>query len=39
MARACGHNHLNQFCVEDLTTFDRDMACLAGVKYGGVTPP
>jgi len=27
---------LSQFCVDDLTTFDRDMAALAGINYGGV---
>lgn len=36
LARACGHNHLNQFTLDDLTTFDRDMAHLTGVAYGGV---
>jgi glutamate synthase domain-containing protein 2 len=35
MARACGHNHLNQFNKNDITTFDRDMAYLTGIKYGG----
>ena len=38
LARACGHTHLNQFTVEDLTTFDRELAYLSGVRYGGVTP-
>jgi nitrite reductase/ring-hydroxylating ferredoxin subunit len=38
LARACGHNHLNRFCLDDLTTFDRDMASLSGVAYCGVTP-
>lgn len=38
LARACGHTHLNQFRVEDLTTFDRELAYLSGVRYGGVTP-
>ena len=37
MARACGHGHLNQFCIDDLTTWDRDMAHLAGIAYGGVS--
>ena len=37
MARACGHTSLDEFCVDDLTTFDRDMAHLAGIAYGGVT--
>jgi glutamate synthase domain-containing protein 2/nitrite reductase/ring-hydroxylating ferredoxin subunit len=37
MARACGHDHLNKFCIDDLTTWDRDMAYLAGIAYGGIT--
>ncbi len=36
MARACGHTHLNQFSLDDLTTWHRDMAHLSGVAYGGV---
>jgi glutamate synthase domain-containing protein 2/nitrite reductase/ring-hydroxylating ferredoxin subunit len=36
LARACGHSHLNEFSLADLTTFDRDMADLAGIAYGGV---
>lgn len=36
MARACGHDHLSQFCLEDLTTWKKDMAELSGVAYGGV---
>ncbi|MEL7208003.1 MAG: glutamate synthase-related protein, partial [Actinomycetota bacterium] len=36
LARACGHTHLRQFCTDDLTTFDRDMAHLTGITYGGV---
>ncbi|MFN8052165.1 MAG: glutamate synthase-related protein [Acidimicrobiales bacterium] len=36
LARACGHDHLDQFDVSDLTTFDRDMAYLTGISYGGV---
>ena len=38
LARACGHTHLNQLSRTDLTTFDRNLAYLAGVPYGGVTP-
>ncbi|MHC5067817.1 MAG: glutamate synthase-related protein [Planctomycetota bacterium] len=38
MARACGHNHLNQFNNDDLATWQRDLAQLAGVRYSGVTP-
>ena len=26
LARACGHAHINEFCADDLTTFDREMA-------------
>ncbi|MCU7892846.1 MAG: glutamate synthase, partial [Candidatus Thiodiazotropha sp. (ex Ustalcina ferruginea)] len=37
MARACGHDHLNKFCVDDLTTFDSEMAHLTGVAYAGVS--
>jgi len=36
MARATGHRHLNEFNIEDLTTFKKDMAQLTGVAYGGV---
>ena len=36
MARACGHDHLNQFALDDLTTFKKDMAELSGVRFGGV---
>jgi glutamate synthase domain-containing protein 2/nitrite reductase/ring-hydroxylating ferredoxin subunit len=36
LARACGHRHLSGFCTDDLTTFDREMAHLTGVAYGGV---
>ncbi|GJM10846.1 MAG: glutamate synthase [Lysobacteraceae bacterium] len=37
LARAAGHDHLNQFGIEDLTTFKADMAQLTGVPYGGVS--
>ena len=38
LARACGHDHLNQFALDDLTTWNRDTAYLTGVAYGGVVP-
>ena len=38
LARACGHTHLREFCTDDLTTFDREMAHLTGISYGGITP-
>lgn len=37
LARACGHTNLSEFCTDDLTTFDREMAHLTGIAYGGVT--
>ncbi len=36
MARACGHDHLSKFQLDDLTTWKREMAELSGVAYGGV---
>ena len=36
LARAAGHDHLSQFNIEDLTTFDDKMARLTGIAYGGV---
>ena len=38
LARACGHTHLNQFSISDLTTWKREIAYLTGVKYAGVVP-
>ncbi|MDW3176902.1 MAG: glutamate synthase-related protein [Acidimicrobiia bacterium] len=35
LARACGHASLSDFTIDDLTTFDRNMADLAGIHYGG----
>jgi methylamine---glutamate N-methyltransferase subunit C len=36
MARACGHDHLSKFSIDDLTTWKKEMADLSGVPYGGV---
>ena len=36
LTRACGHTHLNQLNIEDLTTYRKDIADLAGIPYGGV---
>ncbi len=36
LARACGHSRLDEFTFSDLTTWQRDMAYLSGVKYAGV---
>ena len=37
LARAAGHSHLQDFTIDDLTTFKADMAQLTGVAYGGVS--
>jgi hypothetical protein len=37
LARACGHDRLDQFTIDDLTTFDREMAHLSGIAYGGIS--
>ena len=36
MARACGHNHLNQFNPSDLTTWKKQVAELTGIRFAGV---
>lgn len=36
MARACGHDHLNQFNQKDLTTWKKDMADLTGIRFAGM---
>ncbi|PML78370.1 glutamate synthase-related protein [Enterovibrio norvegicus] len=38
MARACGHDHLGKFVIDDLATFHKDMAELTGIPYSGVGP-
>jgi glutamate synthase domain-containing protein 2/nitrite reductase/ring-hydroxylating ferredoxin subunit len=35
LARACGHTDLSEFEARDLTTWKREMADLAGVRFGG----
>ena len=37
LARAMGHSSLDQFRTDDLTTFNREMAHLTGIAYGGVS--
>ena len=39
LARGCGHTHLNDFVMDDLTTWKHDIATLTGVHYAGVLPP
>ncbi|QDP01920.1 glutamate synthase-related protein [Thalassotalea sp. PS06] len=36
MARACGHNHLNQFNKYDIASWNKELSELAGIEYGGV---
>ncbi len=36
MARACGHDHLNQFNGGDITTWHKSMAALSGVQFAGL---
>ena len=37
LARAAGHRNLSDLTIDDLTTFNTDMARLTGVAYGGVS--
>jgi CDGSH-type Zn-finger protein len=39
MARACGHSHLSDFNLDDIATFDRELAALAGIPYAGLRTP
>jgi glutamate synthase domain-containing protein 2/nitrite reductase/ring-hydroxylating ferredoxin subunit len=36
LARACGHERLQAFSPDDLSTWHREMASLTGVRYAGV---
>lgn len=38
MARACGHDHLGKFNINDLTTWNHDLARLSGVAFAGDSP-
>jgi len=38
LARACGHTSLNDFNINDLITWKRDIADLTGVHFGGDAP-
>lgn len=37
MARACGHSRLSGFNSDDITSWKKDIAELAGIRYGGVS--
>ncbi len=39
LARACGHEALAGLCLDDITTYDRDLAHLTGIPYAGVGAP
>jgi len=39
LARACGHDHLRDLSVHDLTTWNADIAKLTGIQYAGVEAP
>ena len=39
LARGCGHAHLDQFELRDLTTWKREIAELTGIRFAGVTAP
>jgi len=36
MARACVHNHLSKFCIDELLIWNREMMYLTGIAYGGI---
>lgn len=38
MARACGHTHLKQFNLEDITTWKKEMADLTEIQFAGSGP-
>ncbi len=39
LARACGHSGFGEFKIDDLATWDRDIATLTGIRYSGVGAP
>jgi len=38
IARACGHNNIQAFNFNDLSTFKFDMHRLTGISYAGMVP-
>ena len=38
MARACGHEHLREFNLHDITSWKKPVSDLAGIQYGGLPP-
>jgi glutamate synthase domain-containing protein 2/nitrite reductase/ring-hydroxylating ferredoxin subunit len=39
LARACGHTSLGDFSSGDLSTWDREVSLLTGIRYAGVSAP
>ena len=39
LARACGHRHLSELGLRDLTTWSADIAKLTGIRYAGIEAP
>jgi len=37
MARACGLKHLSQFCIDNLSTWNREMTHLTRISYAVVS--
>lgn len=37
LSRACGHDDLSKLCINDITTWKREMADLSGVRFAGVS--
>ena len=39
LARACGHSSLGGFVSSDLSTWNRDVSFLTGIRYAGASAP
>jgi len=38
MARACGHDSLSKFELNDITTWKKEIADIAGIQFAGISP-
>ena len=38
IARACGHDHLSKFKKDDLASWNKELAELAGIEWSGFDP-
>ncbi|KZZ60731.1 hypothetical protein A3761_22235 [Oleiphilus sp. HI0123] len=36
MARACGHDHLSKFTLQDIATWKKEIAELTGIPFSGM---